>query len=30
MIIPDTGGVTLEEYFMAHTEVRADEIDTLF
>ena len=30
MIIPDTGGATLEEYFMAHTEVRADEIDTLF
>lgn len=30
MIIPDTGGATLEEYFMAHTEVREDEIDTLF
>ena len=30
MIVPDTGGATLEEYFMAHTEVREDEIDTLF
>ena len=30
MIIPDTGGATLEEYFMAHTEVREDEIESLF
>ena len=30
MLMPDTGEASLEEYFMAHTEVREDEIETLF
>lgn len=30
MIVPDMNGTSLEEYFMAHTEVREDEIDNLF